>query len=266
MKQSTNADFQRHLRHWRNVAKLSQMQLALDSGLSTKHLNQLENGKTTPTQESVMKLAQGLNLSFRNTNGMLIAAGFSPEFKASALESESMAFTRYAIERTIENHNPYPALVLDPCGEILLLNEGAKKLMATFLPPDILRKYRNVYELYFSEDGLKPYIHNWQETTAAMLNHVQQEILAIPLGSRGYDLFSRLERENKLPENWRELSQQESEINSIFNFHFRKGDIEMRFFSTYATFGSPRDVALQDIRIECFFPSDAETQRLCAGL
>lgn len=266
MKPSTAVDFQRHLRHWRNVAKLSQMQLALDAGLSTKHLNQLENGKTSPTQESVLKLARGLKLSFQNTNGLLMAAGFSPEFKSSSLDSESMAFTRYAIERTLEKHNPYPALVLDPCGEILLLNEGAKKLMATFLPADILRKYRNVYELYFSEDGLKPYILNWHETTAAMLNNMQQEILAIPLGSRGYDLFSRLERENKLPENWRELSQQEAEISSIFNFHFQKDDIVLRFFSTYATFGSPRDVALQDIRIECFFPSDQATQLRCEAL
>lgn len=261
MKQTNHADFQRHLRHWRNVAKVSQMQLALDAGLSTKHLNQLENGKTSPTQECVLKLAQGLKLSFKNTNGLLMAAGYSPEFKTSALDSESLAFTRYAIERTIEKHNPFPALVLDPCGEIIMLNNGARKLMALFLPKEILGKYSNVYELYFSEDGLKPCIHNWQETTAAMLNHMQQEILAIPLGSRGYDLFSRLERENKLPENWRELSQQEVEMNSIFNFHFKKGDIEMRFFSTYSTFGSPRDVALQDIRIECFFPSDEATQK-----
>jgi len=266
MKQPSTVDFQRHLRHWRTVAKVSQMQLAMDSDLSTKHLNQLENGKTFPTQDTVLKLALALKLSFKNTNGMLMAAGFSPEFKTTQLNTESMAFTRYAIERTLENHNPFPAIVLEPSGEIIALNEGALKMMTKFLSPDILLKYNNVYELYFSNDGLKPYIQNWEATSVAMLQHVQLEILAIPLGAKGYDLFSRLERENKLPHNWQNMSQQETGVNSIFNFHFRKGDINMRFFSTYSTFGSPRDVALQDIRIECFFPADEETQKLCEAL
>jgi len=263
--QLSNKDFKRHLRYWRKAARVSQMELALNCELSTKHLNQLENGKTIPTRETVLKLTNSLKLSFKNTNGMLLAAGLSPEFKSTELNSDAMSFTRYAIERTIEQNNPYPALVTDPGGELIFLNEGALKTLGFLVSTEILSKYQNVYEMFFSEDGFKPFIKNWEETGSAILNHLQQEILAIPPGQKGYDLITRLERDNKLPENWREVVKEEEE-SSIFSFHFRKGEIDLRFFSTYTTFGTPRDIALQEIRIESFFPADEKTKKFCEGL
>jgi transcriptional regulator with XRE-family HTH domain len=256
-------NFPKHLRYWRALSKLSQMDLALACDLSPKHLNQLENGKAKPTRQTVLQLAQALELSFKNTNGMLDAAGFSPEYRTSNLFSEELAFTRHAIQRIIDQHNPFPAIVTDPSGNFLMMNDGAIRLMQFMASPELIKHTQNAYEIYFSELGFRPYIVNWEETSRAILQHLQQEVLAIPPGEPGYDLITRLEREYQLPPNWREASQTEEDNNAIFNFHFCKDGIHLTFFSTFTTFGTPRDVAIQDVRIESFFPADESTQRFC---
>lgn len=258
-------NFQRHLRYWRNVANISQMQLALECDLSPKHVNQLENGKASPTRETALMLAKHLNLSFQNTNGLLIAAGFSPEYKKSNLASKELAFTRYAIQRIIDQHDPFPAIVTDPSGNFLFMNKGALGLVSFLVDPALIGKTNNAYEMYFSDLGFRPYIMNWDETSHEILHHLEQEILAIPPGEPGYDLITRLERDHNIPANWRQSRQQEG-TNAIFNFHFCKDDVNLRFFSTFTTFGTPRDVSLQDVRIESFFPADEETRQFCERL
>jgi len=258
-------NFQRHLRYWRNMANISQMQLALECDLSPKHVNQLENGKASPTRETTLKLAEQLRLSFQNTNGLLIAAGFSPEYRKSNLASKELAFTRYAIQRIIDQHDPFPAIVTDPSGNFLFMNKGALGLVSFLVNPALIGKTNNAYEMYFSELGFRPYIMNWEETSHEILHHLEQEILAIPPGELGYDLITRLERDYNVSPNWRE-SRQESDNNAIFNFHFCKDDVNLRFFSTFTAFGTPRDVSLQDVRIESFFPADEETREFCERL
>lgn len=255
-------NFQRHLRYWRTAANISQMQLALDCELSPKHLNQIENGKANPTRETVLKLAKCLKLSFKNTNGMLIAAGFSQAYTKTNLASEELSFTRYAIQRIIKQHDPFPAVVTDPSGNFLFMNSGALALVKFLVDPSIIGKTNNAYEMYFSELGFRPYIKNWEATSYEILHHLEQEILAIPPGETGYDLITRLEREYAIPEDWRN-KRQDTDGNAIFNFHFCKDNINLRFFSTFTTFGTPRDVSLQDVRIESFFPADEKTSQFC---
>ncbi|GAA3930603.1 helix-turn-helix domain-containing protein [Litoribacillus peritrichatus] len=258
-------NFPKHLRYWRGLSKLSQMELALACDLSPKHLNQLENNKANPTRQTVLNLAKTLNLSFKNTNGMLTAAGFTPEYRASNLFSKELSFTHHAIQRIIDQHNPFPAIVTDPGGNFLMMNTGAIGLMQFLINPQLLGKTQNAYEVYFSELGFRPHIVNWEETSREILLHLQQEVLAIPPGEPGYDLITRLERDYQLPENWRETAQSD-ENNAIFNFHFCKDGINLKFFSTFTTFGTPRDVAIQDVRIESFFPADEDTQQFCEQL
>ncbi len=241
------------------------MDLALACDLSPKHLNQLENDKTKPTRQTVLKIAKVLELSFNNTNGMLSAAGFAPEYRASNLFAKELAFTRHAIQRMIDQHNPFPAIVTDPAGNFLMMNRGAMAFMQYFVDPKRLQTFQNAYEVYFSESGFRPYIVNWEETSRAILQHLQQEILAIPPGEPGYDLISRLERDSQLPKNWRTAADNQ-ENHAIFHFHFCKEGNNLRFFSTFTTFGTPRDVAIQDVRIECFYPADAKTQEFCETL
>ncbi len=258
-------NFPKHLRYWRGLSKLSQMELALSCDISPKHLNQLENGKANPTRQTVLKLTQALELSFKNTNGMLTAAGFTPEHRASNLFSKELSFTHHAIRRIIDQHTPFPAIVTDPGGNILMMNQGAIELIKFLANPLLLGTTQNAYEIYFSELGFRPYIVNWEETSRAILLHLQEEVLAIPPGEPGYDLITRLERDYQLPNNWREAPQSD-EGNAIFNFHFCKNDTNLKFFSTFTTFGTPRDVAIQDVRIESFFPADEDTQQFCVDL
>jgi len=146
------------LRFWRQLHKISQMDLALDVGVSTKHLSFVENAKSRPSRNLLLKIAQALKLPLRHRNTFLMAAGYASEFGEAPFDGQKMEIVRQALHRMIEQHAPYPAFVINTGYTILMKNSGFDQIVKFFAGEHALKTYDNVYRLLFAEDGLRPYV------------------------------------------------------------------------------------------------------------
>jgi len=250
--------FGESIRQWRKTQGISQMALALNTDISIKHLSFLENGKAQPSLEMVMRLSNTLAMSLKSQNALLIAAGFNARSSKLSLEAPAMAKVRQALTRMLDHHSPYPAIVMDALGNQLMANGGALKMLLTFVPTATLSKYPNVYELYLAEDGLKPYIPNWQDAASVLLQQLQTELLNTH-DPAGYELLNKILAWPHIPKDWQYRA---SELNPgpIFEFTIRNDEVSLSFFSTLTTFGTPQDITLQELRIESFFPANKATE------
>src|SRR5690242_5955169 len=145
------------LRRWRESRRLSQMELALDAGVSTRHLSFVENGRSKPSREMVVKLADHLDVPLRERNELLLAAGYAPAYQQSAMDEDGMAMVRDAVRQVLAGPEPYPALVVDRYWEMLDANAGVGVLLAG-VSPEQLAPPVNVLRLALHPDGLAPNI------------------------------------------------------------------------------------------------------------
>ncbi len=255
--------FGESIRQWRKTQGVSQMDLALSADISIKHLSFLENGKSQPGFDMVMRLANTLAMTLKSQNALLIAAGFNPRSSKLSLDCPTMGKVRQALSRMLDHHSPYPAMVMDALGNQLMANSGALKMLLTFVPAATLSKYSNVYELYLAEDGLKPFIPNWQDAAAVLLQQLQTELLNTR-DPAGYKLLNKILGWPHIPKDWQYRA---SELNPgpIFEFTITNDEASLSFFSTLTTFGTPQDITLQELRIESFFPANKATELWFTG-
>ncbi len=235
------------------------MALALNADISIKHLSFLENGKSQPSLDMVIRLANTLAMPLKSQNALLIAAGFNPHFTKQSLDSPAMSKVRLALTRMLDHHSPYPAIVMDALGNQLMANSGALKMLLTFVPATTLDKYPNVYELYLAEDGLKPFLPNWPDAAAVLLQQLQTELLNTQ-DPAGYDLLNKILAWSHIPKDW-QYRAQKLDQGPMFEFTIRSDQANLSFFSTLTTFGTPQDITLQELRIESFYPADKATER-----
>jgi transcriptional regulator with XRE-family HTH domain len=149
------------LRFWRKHNRMSQMDLALEVGISTKHLSFVETGRSKPSRSLVLNMAQSLKLPLRHRNSFLKAAGYASEFGEEPFNGKKMEIVRQALQRMLEKHEPYPAFVVNATYNILMTNSGYEQMIKLLVGEHALKKYDNVYHLTFAEDGLRPYIKDW---------------------------------------------------------------------------------------------------------
>jgi len=265
MTQASNAAFANHLRTLRKELGLSQQKFADSAELSCRHINFLENNRSKPSREMVLKIAFTLGLSLKNTNVLLRAAGFSSQFSDTPLAQETMVFVNNALQRILKQQLPYPAVVMSPIGDLLHSNEGALHLFSHFLPLEDVANFPNVYELFFSEQGIKPFVSNWSEFAPNILALIKQEVFEIDSLNPAFRLLKTLEQASGLRAGVRPGTIA-GDSSPLFELRLKKNDLELAFFSTYTSFGTPHDVTLQELRIECFYPVDTVTQQFCEGL
>lgn len=251
--------FGRSIRQWRKVRGLSQMSLAIDADISIKHLSFLENGKSQPSHDMVMRLSSTLGMPLKSQNSLLIATGFNPQYNKSSLQSPGMAKVRQALQRMLDHHAPYPAIVMDAIGNQLMANMGALKMLSAFLPPEKLTKYSNAYDLYLAEDGLKPFIPNWEDTASVLLQQLQNELLNTD-EPKGYELFNKFLAWSHIPKDWQHRAGKLDQ-GPIFEFKIEDKHTALSFFTTLTTFGTPQDITLQELRIESFYPTNDATEQ-----
>jgi len=251
--------FGRSIRQWRKVRGLSQMDLAMGTDISIKHLSFLENGKSQPSYDMVIRLALTLGMPLKSQNSLLVAAGFTPKYTKSSLQSPSMAQVRQALQRMLDHHAPYPAIVMDALGNQLMVNIGALKMLSAFLPPEKLTKYSNAYDLYLADDGLKPFIPNWEDTASVLLQQLQNELLNTD-EEHGYDLLNKFLSWPHIPKDWQHRAGKLDQ-GPIFEFNIANKNTKLCFFTTLTTFGTPQDITLQELRIESFYPADDTTKQ-----
>ncbi len=251
------------LRQWRTTRRRSQLDLALDAEVSSRHLSYIESGKSQPSREMVTRLADTLAIPLRERNTLFIAAGYAPVYRETGLTTPEMALARQAIDFILKQQEPYPAIVIDRHWNLVLANGGAAKLIGFLLdsPPTD----NNVVRQIFRKDILRPYIANWDEVAVDMIRRLHQEIDWVPTDTVLQDLLAEVLSYPDVPDQWRS---RELELPKppMLSFVFRKPDKELRFFSTWTTFGAPHDVTLEELRIESSFPADESTARVWKDL
>jgi transcriptional regulator with XRE-family HTH domain len=242
------------LREWRRRRNLSQLALASGSAVSTRHLSFIETGRSRPSREMVLHLADRLDVPLRERNRLLLAAGYAPVFPERPLADDEMAPVREALERFLAAHEPYPAVVVDRGWNLVLANEASLALTAG-VAPELLAPPANVLRATLHPDGMAPHIVNFAEWSGHLLHRLRRQIEIT-----GDDDLARLYDEvATYPNVVLEPPAAASAANIVLPLRLRAGDAELTFFSTVTTFGTPVDVTLSELAVEAFYPADRET-------
>lgn len=245
------------LRRWRQIKKISQMDLALDTDISTKHLSFVETGRAKPSRDLILKIAHAMKLPYRHRNAFLMAAGYAPEFHEEPFDGPSMDMVRDAIRRLLENHEPYPAFVVDTGYTILMKNSGYDQLVRFYAGDAALRTYGNAVRILFAEDGLKPYVKDWHTIEHFLLARIADEVLATQ-NAELLELYTDISARRSGSETPDFTMDRALPVMSLV---LEKNSRQTAFFTTVATLGSPLDLTCQELRIELLFPSDEKTKQ-----
>jgi transcriptional regulator with XRE-family HTH domain len=246
------------LREWRQRRRKSQLNLALDAGISARHISFLETGRSTPSREMVLHLAEELEVPLRERNSLLVAAGYAPIFHERNLQDPALRVARKAIELVLEAQKPYPAFAIDRHWTIVASNRAIPELYVG-ISDVLLRQPVNALRLSLHPDGLASRIANFDEWRAHVLGRLRRQI-DLTADPALKDLLSELSNYpapkasvSKAPARDGEYTSLVAPLNIVVN-----GTI-LAFFSTTTIFGTPVDITLSEIAIESFFPADAAT-------
>jgi transcriptional regulator with XRE-family HTH domain len=231
--------------------------------VSARHVSRVESGRAQPSRHMVTRLADALDMPLRERNGLLSAAGYAREYPERGLGTPEMAEVRRAIEVMIAHHEPYPAFVMNRRWDVLMASRGAARVA------DFLRggtRHANMLLQFFDPDDLRAAVVNWEEVAGDLIRHLHDEIAAVPGDTATRDLLERIMAYPGVPSRWATRDFGGGPPPPVLTVELRKGDTTLRFFSTITTFGTPRDVTLDELRIECAFPADEATAALCRTL
>jgi transcriptional regulator with XRE-family HTH domain len=245
-----------HLRDWRQRRRMSQMDLALEAEISTRHLSFMETGRAQPSRDMVLRLADRLEVPLRERNTLLVAAGFAPVFPQRSLDDPALADARKAVDLILKGHEPFPALVVDRGWNLVAANRMIGPLMAG-ADPDLLQAPINVLRLSLHPRGLAPQIANLDLWRAHILERLRREV-EITADKGLAELLTEL-RAYPTSSPLRARAPMDEFSNIALPLQLRHGDEVLSFLSTTTVFGTPVDVTLAELTLETFFPADAAT-------
>lgn len=249
------------IRDWRQMRHLSQLDLALEAEISQKHLSFVESGRSQPSRDMVLRLAEHLAVPLRERNVLLLAAGFAPVYGETSLDAPALATARTAIETILTGHEPYPALAVNRHWQMLAANKAVAPLLGTVSEAALLKPPVNVLRLSLHPGGLAPSIDNlaeWRDHLLARLRH-QARASADPILA---DLLAELSA-YPTPRASPAQASDGQEPAIVVPLRLRTDHGLLSLISTTTVFGTPLDITLQELALETFFPADAQTaQRL----
>ena len=230
--------------------------------MSSRHLSYVETGKAQPSRDMVARLADTLDMPLRDRNALLMAAGYAPEYPERSLATPELSQIRRAIDLILGAQEPYPAFVLNRRWDVLHANRAAARVGAFLIGGSA---HTNMVRQFLDPNDMRSVVVNWEEVAGDLVRHLHDEIEAVPTDERTVALLDEVLRYPGIPASWR-TRQLGSVPTPLLTVHFRTGDTELRFFSTITRFGTPRDVTIDELRIECAFPADDSTAELCRRL
>ena len=258
--------FPRLLREWRQKRRWSQLDLALTSGVSQRHISFLESARANPSRAMILKLSEALEVPLRERNLWLTAAGFAPLYAARTLDDPQMAQVMGAVRMMLAAHEPFPALALDRAWNVLTANRPFEVLVsllgadiwARVASPGAAGTERNLMRLFFHPQGIRPLITNWSAVGPLLWQRATREAHALG----GNDMQAVLEELAPFQEAEILWSAMESTILPVVPFKLAAAGQALSLFAVIATFGTAQDVTTDELRIETLFPADAETEAL----
>ncbi|WCM27080.1 helix-turn-helix transcriptional regulator [Sphingomonas sp. QA11] len=242
-----------HLREWRRIRRLSQLDLALDAEISARHLSFLETGRARPSREMVLRLSEQLDMPMRERNLMLTAAGFAPLFGERSLDDPEMAGARRAIDLILAGHEPWPALAVDRHWNLVASNRGVAPLLIGVDP--LLLDRPNVMRLALHPQGLAPRILNLAEWRHHLIARLKRQAQA----AGDADLDALVTELDGYPAPPSSDARPEDLGGIAVPLKLLVGDLVLSFLSTTTVFGTAQDVTLAELTLETFFPADAAT-------
>jgi len=254
------------IKQWRERRRMSQLSLALEAEISTRHLSFLETGRAQPSREMLLLLARTLEVPLRGRNELLTTAGYAPIYHETALEAPEMAQARRAFDFMLRQQEPYPAIVLDRHWNILKTNEAMGRVMGLFLDPGAIESLGppNAMRLSYHPKALRPFIANWEAVAAAFIQWLHRDFLRTG-DAETRRLLDELLSYPDVPRRWQSLDLDASTAPFLV-IDLVKGDTRLQFFTLLASLGTPYDITLHELRIECFFPADEATEQALAKL
>src|SRR5215475_1069092 len=248
------------LRQWRERRRISQLDLSIEADISGRHLSFVETGRSQPSRDMVLRLADTLDVPLRERNHLLLAAGYAPVYGEAPLDAPQMAAVRQAIRLVLKAHEPYPATVIDRAWNLIDAN-ATIALLTAGVAPELLEPPVNVLRLSLHPQGVAPNIINLGEWRAHLLARLRREIAvtADPV------LVELLDELREYP-----CDQPEVEVPGpgevVVPMRVRTSIGDLSFFGTIATFGTPVDVTVAELSIESFFPANPETAEALRSL
>jgi transcriptional regulator with XRE-family HTH domain len=261
----TTAAFGRLLSQWRRLRGKSQLDLAVQAAVSPRHVSFVETGRSKPSREMVLTLATALQVPLRERNALLLAAGYAPVYRETRLDAPELEPALRALDLILKHQEPYPAVVLDAQWDVTRANDAAMAFFARLLGDARPEGRPNVLRFMFDERYLKPYVENWDQVAGDLVQRAHREAV----GGTPNDALRRVLREvlayPGVPERFGAIDPDVA-LAPFVPISFKKGDLALRYFSLVTTLATPQDMTLQELRVECFFPADAETERTAARL
>ena len=246
------------LREWRTRRRLSQLELALEANTSPRHLSFIETGRSTPSREMLLRLAERLEVPLRERNALLVSAGYAPKFPQRQLDDEELAAAHRVVQLVLKGHEPFPALAIDRHWSLVAQNDAVAPLLAG-VDPALLSPPVNVLRLSLHPDGLAPRIANLAEWREHLFDRLRKHIEATadPVLAA---LIDELEA-YPCPRDAVHVSTVGKYAGIAVPLRLRvgPGGDELAFYSTTTVFGTPLDVTLAELAIEAFFPADERT-------
>lgn len=250
------------LKHWRRRRGFSQLDLAVNADVSSRHISFLETGRSQPSIEMVLRLAEALGVPLRHTDEMLRAAGHDPRFGEpdGKLPVQVVA----TLHLMGEHHEPFPMFVLDRCYQLRHANRGARRMLDAVLGPTAAEQV-NLARATFDPDGAMPAIVNFDEVGRELLWRIHREVLD---GGNDPDLRRLLDdllEQPTVDPDWRNVDLS-ADSDPVLTVHLRHGDTDLRFVVAVTSFAAPLNVVVDELRIETWFPADEPTATACRML
>lgn len=244
---------------------MSQERLARDAEISTRHLSCLETGRAQPSRTMVLVLGSALDLTLRDRNGLLEAAGFVAAYRDEGLDAPEAASLRRAVDMVLNGVEPNGAIAVDRAWNLLQMNQGAARLFATFVdltvaPPDVSQ---NVIVSTLHPQGLRPSIVNFEEVAGLLLERARREWARAPDDP---ELLRVRKMVDAIPDLPRPMVPGGAALGPFLTVHMRRNGIEARLFTTIATIGTAIDATAEELRLETYFPADEATKKLIDDL
>lgn len=253
-------DFASKLRDWRQRRGWSQLELAGRAGISQRHLSFLELGRASPSRDMVVRLASALHTPLREHNAFLLAAGFAPVWRETALSAPELSHVREAIDYMLAQQEPFPAVAVDRHWNLLKANRGMSRLVEFLLGRQPPNEQVNLADALVAPDALRPYLTNWDEIVRHFIASVEADA-ATDGDPRTLALLDRL-RSYKGVRTALRATHLRTGGGPVLPMQFSKDGVFLQLFTTIATLGTPQDVTAQELRIECFFPIDEQTAKI----
>jgi transcriptional regulator with XRE-family HTH domain len=249
------------LRKWRRHRRMSQLDLAVQAEISTRHLSFLETGRSRPSREMVLLLAEQLDLPLRERNQLLVAAGYASVYPETALDARTMTAVRGAVRQVLRGHEPYPAIAVDRHWNLVEGNAAIAVLLEG-VAPALLEPPANTLRASLHPEGMAPRIANLGEWRGHLLGRLRRQVDH----TADAELTTLLDELTALPCDEPTPSfEYPGPGDVVVPLRLRHGSGELTFFSTVTTFGTPLDVTLAELAIEAFFPADAATTKVLRG-